>query len=51
MFIFGGYDMNKKPSNNLYLVKPSYENNKKYISSKSGHFKKLIKPKYIYEVT
>jgi hypothetical protein len=40
----------KKASNNLWLVKPAYEKNKKYISHKNGgEYKKLVKPKVIVE--
>ena len=50
LFIFGGLDHRKKASNTLIVLRPAYEKNKKYISSKTGSFKKLVKPKLYFEL-
>lgn len=49
VYIFGGQNHRKEASNDLYILQPALERNKKYISSKNnGNFKKLIKPKLYY---
>ena len=52
LYIFGGYNAKREcVSNNLYVLKPSYSLNKKQISNKSGAFKKLVKPRYTFEIS
>eukprot|EP00347_Sterkiella_histriomuscorum_P019474 403341497 len=51
VFIFGGYSSQEKlATDKLYLIYPAYEKNRKFISQKTGTFKRLVKPKIYYEV-
>lgn len=38
-------------SNAVYVLRPSFAINKKMISVKQGLFKKLVKPKYTFEIS
>jgi hypothetical protein len=52
LYVFGGLDRNREATSNaLYVLKPAYTDNKKNISLKSAAFKRLIKPRYMFEVS
>jgi len=52
LYIFGGYNKNREcSSNKLYLIKPSYNFNKHFMSAKNGAWKKNVKPRFTFEIT
>lgn len=52
LFVFGGYNKNREcATNKLYLIKPSYNVNKKFMSAKNAAWKKNVKPKYTFEIS
>lgn len=52
IYIFGGYNHHREcATNSVFVLKPAYSTMKKLLSAKSANFKRLVKPKYTFEVT
>ena len=51
IYIFGGYNQHRECTTNaLYILKPCYQGMKKQMSAKIPNFKRLVKPKYTFEL-
>jgi len=52
IYVFGGYNQHREcATNTVYVLKPAYTTMKKLFSTKSPNFKRLVKPKYSFELT
>lgn len=50
MFMFGGLNSKNQPKNDLYLITPHYERNRKYLTIEKANFKKSVRPTICYDV-
>ena len=50
LFLFGGLNSRNQPKNDLFLITPHFERNKKYLTIEKANFKKSVKPTICYDV-